>query len=76
MLPNAAETRLVWTMNLRAARHVIELRGHKDADLEIRRLACLMARRLKEIAPLVFEDVSLVTDIDGFESVKVGYHKV
>ncbi|WP_413206675.1 FAD-dependent thymidylate synthase [Rhodospirillum sp. A1_3_36] len=76
MLPNATETRLVWTMNLRAARHIIELRGHRDADLEIRRLACLMARRLKEVAPLVFEDVSLFTDDDGFDSVKVGYRKV
>ncbi|MBK1663904.1 thymidylate synthase (FAD) [Rhodospirillum rubrum] len=76
ILPNATETRLVWTMNLRSARHVVELRGHRDADLEIRRLSCLLARKMKEVAPLVFADVGVFTDSDGFESVAVGHHKV
>ncbi|MBE1237010.1 FAD-dependent thymidylate synthase [Phaeovibrio sulfidiphilus] len=76
MLPNAAETRMVWTMNLRAARHVIELRGHADADLEIRRLACLMARRLKDFAPRIFADIEVVHDDDGFESVRSVHRKV
>ncbi|CCG08247.1 FAD-dependent thymidylate synthase [Pararhodospirillum photometricum] len=76
LLPNAAETRLVWTMNLRAARHVVTLRGHRDADLEIRRLACLLARRLKDVASLVFADIEVVEDEDGFESVRTGHRKV
>ncbi|MGB0694514.1 MAG: FAD-dependent thymidylate synthase [Rhodospirillaceae bacterium] len=76
LLPNATETRLVWTMNLRAARHVVELRGHRDADLEIRRLACMMARKMKEVTPLVFHDVEVFTDEDGLESVRAGYRKV
>lgn len=76
LLPNATETRLVWTMNLRAARHVVALRGHKDADLEIRRLACLLARQMAEVAPLVFADVAVVTDDDGLESVTTAHRKV
>ncbi|GEO80590.1 FAD-dependent thymidylate synthase [Pararhodospirillum oryzae] len=76
LLPNATETRLVWTMNLRAARHVVALRGSREADLEIRRLACLMARRLKAQAPLVFADVEVGPDDDGLESVRVRYAKV
>lgn len=76
LLPNATETRMVWTMNLRAARHVVELRGHRDADLEIRRLAVLMACRLKEAAPLVFADVEIFQDDDGFDSVRTTHRKV
>lgn len=38
-LPNAAETRLLFTMNGDALRHVLAMRGDAHADLEIRRLA-------------------------------------
>lgn len=40
VLPGAAETRLVWTANIRTLRHFFEMRGGQAADLEIRRLAC------------------------------------
>jgi thymidylate synthase (FAD) len=39
LLPNASETRLLWTVNLRSLRHVLLMRGGEPADLEIRRLA-------------------------------------
>lgn len=39
VLPNAAETRLVWTVNMTALRHFFKKRGAMGADLEIRRLA-------------------------------------
>lgn len=76
LLPNATETRMVWTMNMRAARHVVELRGHRDADLEIRRLSVLMAGRLKEAAPMIFDDMEIYQDEDGFDSVRTAYRKV
>lgn len=76
VLPNAAETRFVWTMNLRAARHVCELRGSIHADLEIRRLAVVLARHLKGIAPLIFADFEVFTDEDSRESTRCKYSKV
>lgn len=37
-LPNAAETRLIWSTNLRAARHIIDMRASEFADAEIQNL--------------------------------------
>lgn len=75
-LPNATETRLVWTMNMRAARNVIEQRGDVHADLEIRRLAVAFTRELKELAPITFADAEVYTADDGFEAVRVKHSKV
>jgi thymidylate synthase (FAD) len=75
-LPNATETRLIWTMNLRAARNVIEQRGDEHADLEIRRLAAAFTPELKRIAPLCFKDAEVYTAPDGFEAVRTEFRKV
>ncbi|QSY98638.1 FAD-dependent thymidylate synthase (plasmid) [Rhizobium bangladeshense] len=75
-LPNASETRLVWTMNMRAARNVIEQRGAPGADLEIRRLAVAFTHELKRVAPHTFFDAEVYTAGDGFEAVKVQHSKV
>jgi thymidylate synthase (FAD) len=75
-LPNATETRLVWTMNLRAARNVIEQRGDEHADLEIRRLAAAFTKELKKVAPLCFADAEVYTAPDGFEAVRTEFRKV
>lgn len=39
VLPNATETKLVWTVNGRALRHILAMRGDASADLEIQRFA-------------------------------------
>jgi thymidylate synthase (FAD) len=75
-LPNAAETRLVWTMNMRSARNVIEQRGNEHADLEIRRLAVGFTHELKRVAPATFFDADIYTADDGFEAVRVKHSKV
>lgn len=75
-LPNACETRLVFTMNMRAARNVIEQRGDVHADLEIRRLAVAMTRELQRVAPVTFADAEIYTADDGFEAVRLDYSKV
>ncbi|MBB4315445.1 FAD-dependent thymidylate synthase [Roseospira marina] len=75
-LPQATETRLVFTMNMRAARNVIEQRGNMHADLEIRRLAVSLARELKTLAPISFADTSIFVDHDGIESVTNTHIKV
>lgn len=75
-LPNCAETRLLWTMNLRAARHVCALRGSEGADLEIRRLAVVFTQLLQEYAPHTFYDFEIYTAPDGFEAVRCQHPKV
>jgi thymidylate synthase (FAD) len=76
VLPNAAETRLVWTMNMRAARHVIALRGAEGADLEIRRLAIAMYEKLSKLAPHIFADISILNGDDGFPCIHAIHPKV
>lgn len=75
-LPNCVETRLVWTMNMRAARNIIEQRGAESADLEIRRLAVEFTRELKRLSPLSFQDAEIYLARDGFQAVKVKHSKV
>lgn len=75
-LPNDCETRLMWTGNIRAFRHIIETRGAEPADLEIRRLAVIMAKALKELAPTLFADVQILPGSFGVERVVLSYHKV
>lgn len=61
-LPGCAETRLTWTMNLRAARDILgnpSKRGSIGADLEIRRLAIHLLLKLMDVAPVIFQDFSV-----------------
>lgn len=62
VLPNATETKLVWTANLRAIRHILELRGSPHADQEIRRWAVALFQLLWAEAPNVFADITLQDD--------------
>lgn len=63
LLPNASETRLLWSPNMRLLRHFLWLRGGSGADLEIRRLACAMLEHAQKAAPSIFWDMT--TSIDG-----------
>lgn len=76
VLPNAAETRLTWTMNMRAARHVCALRGGEGADLEIRELAVAMLAKLKYHAPIIFSDFETYVADDGFQAIRCEKPKV
>lgn len=69
-LPNAAETRLLWSPNMRLLRHVLWLRGGNGADLEIRRLALAMFDAIAERAPSVFSDMT-ISEADGSYGVPV-----
>jgi thymidylate synthase ThyX len=71
LLPNAAETRMVVTGNLRAWRHVLHMRGAAGAEREIRRLAVALCEHLKEAFPAVFADVRLGPFPDGTLGVQV-----
>jgi len=56
-LPGGAETRLVWSANLRTLRNFLSLRGGAAADLEINRLARKIAELVEGIAPNCFQDM-------------------
>lgn len=56
LLPNASETRLLWSPNLRLLRHFLWMRGGAGADLEIRRLAIHLLQMAQVLAPNVFAD--------------------
>lgn len=56
VLPNAVESEIVVTANLREWRHIIELRGSPEAQWEIRSSAIEILRILKRHAPNVFGD--------------------
>lgn len=76
VLPSTTETRIFVTANVRAWRHFIEVRGAKDADNEIRRLAVEVCTRLQEEAPLLFGDFQLLETDQGDRWVTPQYSKV
>ena len=55
VLPNAAETKIVVTMNARELRHFFQVRCCNRAQWEIRDLAWTMRGMVKEVAPNLFE---------------------
>ena len=56
VLPNACETRIMLTMNVRELRHFFSLRMCNRAQWEINELASRMHRLCLEVAPSLFED--------------------
>lgn len=56
VLPNACETRMLVTMNVRELRHFFSLRMCSRAQWEIRELATEMHRQCMKVAPELFAD--------------------
>ena len=56
VLPNACQTELVMTMNIRELRHFLELRCCNRAQWEIRALADAILKLCREEAPDLFRD--------------------
>lgn len=54
ILPNAAETKIVVTMNARSLLHFFELRCCNRAQWEIRMLANKMLAAVQQVAPVIF----------------------
>lgn len=59
VLPNAVESQIVVTANLREWRHIISLRGSLDAQWEIRNVAIEILKILKKHAATVFDDFKI-----------------
>ena len=62
VLPNACETKMVWTANARELRHFFKLRMDKHAQWEIRAMAKKMFDLVMEVAPALFEDLKPLRD--------------
>lgn len=56
ILPNAAETKIIMTMNARELRHFFALRCCQRAQWEIREMAIEMLRLVKHLSPIIFRD--------------------
>ena len=76
ILPNATETKIFVTMNARAARHMIEMRCSRHADVEIRTLFGMVWEHLVQQAPNIFGDYTKVNLPDGTFEVTTPNRKV
>jgi thymidylate synthase (FAD) len=76
VLPNETEAPIVMTANLRAWRHIVEMRANPAAEVEIRALAFKAYQCLTKIAPLIFNDYEVVDLPDGTKGVSTKYRKV
>ena len=56
VLPNATETKVLVTVNARALRHFLEVRGGIIGDPEMRRVAALLLELMQKEAPAIFDD--------------------
>mgnify|MGYP001566029985 CR=1 FL=1 len=58
ILPNACETNVIMTMNLREVRHFMKLRMDKAAQWEIRKLANKIFELIQNIDPVLVEGIT------------------
>lgn len=64
--PIGLSTAIMYTMNFRAARHIIQMRTSRHAEEEIRLIFAKIARKLVGSFPNMFRDMSCEM-IDGYE---------
>ena len=76
VLPNATETKIFATANVRAWRHFIEMRAASYADWEIRSLAIEVLKVLQCEAPLLFGDFRIDDMQDGTQTATPEFSKV
>ena len=76
VLPNATETKIVVSANVRAWRTMLELRCGEGAEQEIRRMAVAILRLLQAEAPHFFSDFEIYQAEDRAEAARVSHHKV
>jgi thymidylate synthase (FAD) len=75
LLPNETEAPMVFTGNVRALRHIIEMRANAHAESEIRNLAVRLFLCLVTADPILFGDYVLDTLPDGTHTVSTEHRK-
>lgn len=76
VLPNETETVLVMSGNVRAWRHVVEMRTDAHAESEIRDLFFRAFLCLRRAEPQLFADYDVVSHPDGSHGAVTGWRKV
>jgi thymidylate synthase (FAD) len=76
VLPNATETKIFVTANARALRNILEQRGSRHAEPEIRKLANKLLDVLQREAPNLFGDYQRIPLPDGTAELTTAYRKV
>jgi thymidylate synthase (FAD) len=76
VLPNATETKIFVTANARALRNILEQRGSRHAEPEIRKLANKLLDVLQREAPNLFGDYERIPLPDGTAELTTAYRKV
>lgn len=76
LLPNETEAPIVVTANVRAWRHMINMRASDHAEVEIRNVFFNIYKILKNISPMLFKDFKIVHLADSTYCVKTGFPKV
>ncbi len=75
LLPNETEAPMVFTGNVRALRHIIEMRANEHAESEVRNLAIKLFLCLVTADPILFADYELQALPDGTYGVTTKYRK-
>ena len=75
LLPNETEAPMVFTGNVRALRHIVEMRADAHAESEIRNLAVRLFLCLVTADPILFGDYRLDALPDGTHKVTTRYRK-
>jgi len=70
ILPNATETKVVFSANGRALRHFLDMRGAIAGDIEMRQVSALIYLRLKSEAPTLLSGFEMSTHEDGYPLVR------
>jgi thymidylate synthase (FAD) len=76
VLPNEAETILVMSANVRAWRHMIEMRTDEHAETEIRDLFARIFLCLRRAEPILFGDYEIESFPDGTHGARTDWRKV
>jgi thymidylate synthase (FAD) len=75
LLPNETEAPMVFTGNVRALRHIVEMRADAHAESEIRNLAVRLFLCLVTIDPILFGDYEIGKLPDGTFTVTTEHRK-
>lgn len=75
LLPNETEAPMVFTGNVRALRHIVEMRADAHAESEIRALALRLFLCLREADPILFGDYRVGSLPDGTHTVSTRNRK-
>jgi thymidylate synthase (FAD) len=75
LLPNETEAPMVFTGNVRALRHIVEMRADAHAESEIRNLAVRIFLCLVTADPILFGDYEIRTLPDGTFTVTTEHRK-